>query len=258
VTPYAYREEREKPLARDFDVVIGGSAGFDTSETFFRRGREWAGTPVNFTVLDAETRQRIPFGFYEADGADGVFSGYTLKNSSDEIIVLSRDTDGVWLGSWVVKLATSADDSLRSYPAEGDTLRVRLTKPFLAHDVFEFTMENESIDEAAAKDAMDRIMVVPNPYIVANAFEPQNPYANGRGPRELHFNHLPAVCTIKIFNLRGQLVRSLDHNTASFADGTEIWDMQTKDNLDVAYGVYIYHVDAGNVGQKIGKFAIVK
>jgi hypothetical protein len=258
VTPYAYREEREKPLARDFDVVIGGSAGFDTSETFFRRGRDQAGKPVNFTVLDAETRQRIPFGFYEADGADGVFSGYTLKRSSDEITVLSRDTDGVWLGSWIVKLATGADDSLRSNPTEGDTLRVRLAKPFLAHDVFEFTMQNESIDEAAAKDAMDRIRVVPNPYIVANSFEPQNPYANGRGPREIHFTHLPAVCTIKIFNLRGQLVRSLDHNTASLADGTEIWDMQTKDNLDVAYGVYVFHVDAGDAGQKIGKFAIVK
>ena len=84
------------------------------------------------------------------------------------------------------------------------------------------------------------IKVVPNPYIVSNACEPPNPYTTGRGPREIHFIHLPAVCTIKIFNLRGQLVQSLDHNTPAVADGTEIWDMRTKDNLDVAYGVYIY------------------
>ena len=34
--------------------------------------------------------------------------------------------------------------------------------------------------------------------------------------------------------------------------------MQTKDQLDIAYGVYIYHVDGGEHGQKIGKFAVVK
>jgi hypothetical protein len=34
--------------------------------------------------------------------------------------------------------------------------------------------------------------------------------------------------------------------------------MRSKDNLDIAYGVYVYHVDAGDAGQKIGKFAIVK
>jgi hypothetical protein len=99
---------------------------------------------------------------------------------------------------------------------------------------------------------------VPNPYIVANSFEALNPYADGRGPREIHFTHLPAVCTIKIFNMRGQLVRTLEHNTPSASNGTEIWDVRSKDNLDVAYGVYIFHVDAGKVGQKIGKFAIVK
>jgi hypothetical protein len=41
-------------------------------------------------------------------------------------------------------------------------------------------------------------------------------------------------------------------------NGTEIWDMLTKDELDIAYGVYVYHVDAGKHGQKIGKFCVIK
>jgi hypothetical protein len=28
--------------------------------------------------------------------------------------------------------------------------------------------------------------------------------------------------------------------------------------MDAAYGVYIYHVDAPNVGEHIGKFALIK
>jgi hypothetical protein len=114
-----------------------------------------------------------------------------------------------------------------------------------------------SIDDDLAKTEIDDIKVVPNPYVVTNSWEPLNPYANGRGPRELHFIHLPPKCTIKIFNVRGQLVRTLEHDSDIW-DGTEIWNMLTKDQLDIAYGIYIYHVDAGEHGQKIGKFAVVK
>ena len=106
---------------------------------------------------------------------------------------------------------------------------------------------------------MDKIRVVPNPYVVSNSWEPLNPYANGRGPRELHFTHLPAECTIRIFNVRGQLVSKIEHNNSdNSADGTHVWNMLSKDEMEISYGIYIYHVDAGEIGQKIGKFAIIK
>jgi len=54
------------------------------------------------------------------------------------------------------------------------------------------------------------------------------------------------------------LVAELKHDTPDIADGTEIWNMQSKDNLDISYGVYIYHVDAGELGEKVGKFAVIK
>ncbi|NOY79173.1 MAG: hypothetical protein GXO76_15075, partial [Calditrichaeota bacterium] len=53
------------------------------------------------------------------------------------------------------------------------------------------------------------------------------------------------------------LVKTLEHNSPIF-DGSEAWDLTTKDGLDVAYGVYIYHVDAGKLGEKIGKLALIK
>jgi len=34
--------------------------------------------------------------------------------------------------------------------------------------------------------------------------------------------------------------------------------MLSQDNLSIAYGVYIYQVDAPGVGKKIGKFAVIK
>ena len=106
------------------------------------------------------------------------------------------------------------------------------------------------------------IKVVPNPYIVAASWEGQNPYADGRGPRSIHFNHLPPQCKIQIFTLSGELVNTLIHNT-SFDDGSYEWNMLTKDNLDIAYGIYLYHVepmDEANYDFKphLGKFEVIK
>tara|TARA_B100000519_G_C13916161_1_gene284537 strand:+ start:91 stop:222 length:132 start_codon:yes stop_codon:yes gene_type:complete len=40
--------------------------------------------------------------------------------------------------------------------------------------------------------------------------------------------------------------------------GTGSWDLLTKDNLTISYGVYVYHVEAEGIGEKIGKLAIIK
>jgi hypothetical protein len=52
-------------------------------------------------------------------------------------------------------------------------------------------------------------------------------------------------------------VATIDHNS-SVTDGTAIWDLLTRDRLSVSYGIYIYHVDAPGIGEKIGKFAVIK
>ena len=188
------------------------------------------------------------------EGEEGMFTGYYSgrKNRSDEIIILTEDS----IGGWEIRLTSSSTDTLQ--PAPGDTLRLLTHKPFLSNDVFEFTMKGQRLADDLDQYNLDDIRVVPNPYIVANSWEPQNPYANGRGPRELHFINLPHKCTIRIFNVQGQLVNILEHETENLTDGTYIWDMQTKDLLDISYGIYIYHIDAGDLGIKIGKFAVIK
>jgi hypothetical protein len=52
-------------------------------------------------------------------------------------------------------------------------------------------------------------------------------------------------------------VKTIDH-FAAIDDGMEPWDLLSKDNLSMSYGVYIYHVDAPGIGEYIGKFAVIK
>ena len=97
----------------------------------------------------------------------------------------------------------------------------------------------------------------PNPYFAASAFEGQNTFNSGRGPREIQFRYLPSECTIRIYSIAGELVKTIPHSSP-LESGTGRWDLLTEDNLSAAYGMYIYHVDAPNIGEKIGKLAIVK
>ncbi len=98
--------------------------------------------------------------------------------------------------------------------------------------------------------------VVPNPYVASSDFEPERFAVSGRGERRLEFRGLPARCSVRIYNIRGELVQTLQHDGSN--DGFVAWDLRTKDNLDVAPGLYIFHVDGGSLGKSIGKFAIIK
>ena len=132
-----------------------------------------------------------------------------------------------------------------------------LSKLFRRDDVFEFTTSAQKVSAELAKTGLDAIKVVPNPYVAAATWEERNPYTSGRGPRAIHFTHLPQSCTIRIFTVSGELVTTIRHES-SMNNGTAEWNLLTRDNLSVSYGVYIYHVDAPGVGEKVGKFAIIK
>ena len=65
---------------------------------------------------------------------------------------------------------------------------------------------------------------------------------------------MPTKCTITIYNLSGELVRTIEKNDAGTSEAP--WDILTENGLPVASGIYIYVVDAPGFGQKIGKMAV--
>ncbi len=141
-------------------------------------------------------------------------------------------------------------------PAPGTVLHIGVTRPFYEGDFFQFTVRGDGVDLAAAAGEMDRIAVVPNPYIGTSIYEPRS-QIEGRGERRVQFMHLPQTCTIRIYTIRGELVQTLHHDGLA-SDGSEFWNLRTGGNEDVAYGIYLYHVEAPGVGEYIGRLALVK
>lgn len=161
--------------------------------------------------------------------------------------------------TWRIQVDTTGQGgSTVILPATGDEYFLYLNYPFRGEDVFQFTTTAEFIDQSDAADqfAESEPYVVPNPYVGSASFEPERFAISGRGERRMEFRNLPQSCTIRIYTVRGELVQTLYHEGST--QGFVAWNLRTKDNLDVAPGLYIFHVDAGKLGEKIGKFAIIK
>ena len=208
---------------------------------------------TNFQVFDVTpgrmpSRQRMVI-------VESSTSRDSLWNPGENVIILKGDDglDATW------EFVIDQDPFLPPIPpAPGDVYYIATTRPFTQEDVFTFSSQASRIDEVKAASELDQITVVPNPYVVTNVLEPldrQNP--RDRGERRMYFNHLPRQCTIRIFTITGELVTTIEHNS-TIDDGKAFWNLTTKDNFPVAFGVYIYHVQAEGLGEKIGRFAIIK
>lgn len=121
-------------------------------------------------------------------------------------------------------------------------------------------------DAATSKNALDLIKVVPNPYYGASSYE------TNRIDNRVRITNLPNKCTIKIFTMNGTLVRTIKRDVEGQEDlfignsgsGSDIkqskripyqdWDLKNQDNISVASGLYIFHIDAPGIGEKIVKW----
>lgn len=100
-------------------------------------------------------------------------------------------------------------------------------------------------DNTTAKDALDLIRVVPNPYYGYSSYE------KSQLDYKVKITNLPQTCTISIYNISGTLVRRFKKDSpVSYQD----WDLKNEYGITIASGVYIFHIDASGIGEKIVKW----
>lgn len=105
------------------------------------------------------------------------------------------------------------------------------------------------IGSTPSEISLDKITVAPNPYVGSNTAE------LAEYETILGFHHLPDKCTIYIYDLLGNLVDILYHDSAT---GSEYWDMTTRSGESISSGLYIYRVTDDAGGEELGKFAVIK
>jgi hypothetical protein len=114
--------------------------------------------------------------------------------------------------------------------------------------------------EPSPSNNLSEILVVPNPFRQVSGYNDQSEN------KRLTFINVPSKCTLRIYTLSLDLLRTIEHDRDS---GMETWGTsQNKDYMltdfgqNVMPGIYIFHVESHVPGYEgettVGKFAIIK
>ncbi|MFC1637538.1 Ig-like domain-containing protein [Candidatus Margulisiibacteriota bacterium] len=89
---------------------------------------------------------------------------------------------------------------------------------------------------------------------LTEAYAYPNPFKPGAGHTIVTFTNLASECTIKIFTLTGELVRTI---LETDGDGVATWDVKNESGEDVASGLYLFAIKSGD-DLKRGKLAVIR
>ncbi|MDD5426591.1 MAG: hypothetical protein PHN52_08935 [candidate division Zixibacteria bacterium] len=208
----------------------------------------WVPSPtidVPFEVWNMNTNQRVSLAVYDFED-DGDWDPYDLLsivnypyNASQDLTSLAFPFYYGWLFGF--------DDAVFN-PSVGDVFTIEGAPVNGPDDVFTFRTDGVNASQAARD--LKKIKVVPDPYYVSN--DPRTETAEGM--TVLEFRNVPDRCTIRIYTLAGDLVKTISNTDG---DGTVRWDAISGDAQQVASGIYIYHIDSP-YGERLGRFAIIK
>ncbi len=100
-------------------------------------------------------------------------------------------------------------------------------------------------DQETAENALDLIRVVPNPYYGSSYYE------SNQLDNIVRITNLPKRCTISIYNINGTMIRRFNKDTeTTFIE----WDLTNSANIVISSGVYLIHINAPGIGEKVVKW----
>jgi len=141
-------------------------------------------------------------------------------------------------------------------PSAGNKFSLETLKPEQPdiRDKYYFRIEGAKISNSEIAQDMNRIRVVPNPYIVSSLWEPEFGELRREPLRQIQFINLPPECTIYIFTVDADLIKTIYHSSTN---GTEVWDLRAEGGREIAAGVYIYLVKTQDT-EHLERFAVIK
>jgi hypothetical protein len=208
---------------------------------------------IPFEVWNKDTHQQVNLMFRDREQAatDNPFYAWKLNKRMYAVIVNSAYDATTPLTGALRDPATWVLVFYGTNYTLGDVVTVSYDNPIqIGIDTYTFNTKGSGFSNELAKTQVDKINVFPNPYYGVNT-EELNKYN-----RFVIFSHLPTKATIRIFNLAGVHVRTIQKDDV---DQFQRWDLANESGLPVASGLYIAYIDLPDLGEtKILKIAIIQ
>lgn len=150
-------------------------------------------------------------------------------------------------------------------------IQIRVEKPYARYSamesVYEFSTEGmQSVEvDSLRKNAMDRAMIVPNPYYAYSAYEID------AAQNIVKIINVPKDSKVSIYTTDGMLVRKFQleeesirgnigsNNSEINYDNSITWDLRTTTGVLISSGTYYVNIESPELGNKILKlFAVMR
>lgn len=122
-------------------------------------------------------------------------------------------------------------------------------------------------NEEVAKNALDIIRIVPNPYLAYSSYEVD------QNSNTVKITNLPNKCNVTIYSLDGTIIRKLSraidvdpatNQRIDISEGAPVstinldnsleWDLKNDKSITISSGVYLFHIEAPGIGEKTLKW----
>jgi len=232
--------------------------------------------PVRFNEQVADGWGFLPLDQYSHDE---IYTDQIERPAEQRITSLSRQAVYVadpeipgteWMSLYVRGIQLNIR-GIRVRPEEGDEWILDMDFLNLANQTLRYTspfagmriaLNLTPAERSTAPGRLERIKVVPNPYIASGLFD------SGPNKRSIMFTNLPLRATIRIYTISGILVNILRHGpglegsiggVSDRNSGQFSFDLTTRFGDQMASGIYYFHVRDEETGDEIlGKFSIIQ
>jgi hypothetical protein len=252
-------------LGQGWTTITGDTSTYQIEVTRFFKVANQADYEIRFLGPDADTSmigtKTVPFQIWNVSEippvkVTPVLSPRTGDFMSGDKVIFNEQIDPLparLTPTWEIEF-DFVKDSVELAPSVGDIYKIVFKKSFTSDDQFLFSTYKLS-EESITSEMLKEINVVPNPYVVSSRTELYSGSSQWNR-HEVRFTHLPPKCTITIYTLTGDHVKTIKHDNSSFGEAR--WDLLTKENLEVSYGIYVYVVKTPEEETFIGKLAVIK
>lgn len=232
--------------------------------------------PICLSAWDVESNppRRLEVGFLENNVPGGLVNGAYGPGFNGKVSNTGGAGPREWLyvfdlpytadrngGSELLKSSSAAGDPLplmwivfaarrreARFPQDGDVIKLIANHVNTREDVFAFTVPGAASSDSLLTADLNKVNVFPNPYYGINEAE------TSRYAHFVTFSHLPRKAKIRIFDLAGTLVRSIEKDDA---EQFVRWDLSNEEELPVASGMYVAHIEMPGK-TKILKLAVIQ
>ncbi|MCW8816589.1 MAG: hypothetical protein OQK52_01795 [Ignavibacteriaceae bacterium] len=204
---------------------------------------------IPFEVWNIDTDEQVNLLVYDRNAAaenDPSVDGFRVWNTQDRMYTwtVNNSYTPTVIDPNSQEVADNATWNwvfFHSYFTTDDVIKVSYANPMqVGIDKYTFSPGAATFANTdKAKDEINKINVFPNPYYGVNS-EELNKYN-----RFVTFSHLPTKATIRIFNLAGVLVKTIEKDNM---DQFQRWDLANQNGLPVASGLYIAYIDMPDLG----------